>query len=303
MRGVMSDLRFDGRVVIVTGAGAGLGRQHALMFAALGAKVLVNDLGGAKDGSGRSYRASYDVVEEILDLGGEAVPNHDSVENGAAIVASAVKSFGTVDVIINNAGILRDVSFHNMELEDWDLVNRVHLNGSMSVTHAAWPIFRAKGYGRVIMTTSAAGLYGNFGQANYSAAKMGVIGLANTLGEEGAGKGIHVNTIAPLAASRLTEKLLTPEVASLLKPEAVSPLVAWLCHEDCTENKGIFEVGAGYVSKVRLERSKGVCFSPSKRLTADDIKARWSEITDFRESNNPANAMDALRPILERVQQ
>lgn len=298
----MSDLRFDGRVVIVTGAGAGLGRQHALTFAARGAKVVVNDLGGAKDGSGRSYRAAYEVVEEIRALGGEAVANHDSVENGQAIVDIAVKTYGTVDVIINNAGILRDVSFHNMKQEDWDLVTRVHLNGSMSVTHAAWPIFRAKGYGRVIMTTSAAGLYGNFGQANYSAAKMGVIGLANTLGEEGAGKGIHVNTIAPLAASRLTESLLPPEVANLLKPEAVSPLVAWLCHQDCTENKGIFEVGAGYISKVRWQRSQGVCLPSSSGFSAEDIQASWSKITDFSASSHPANAIDALSPILKMVQ-
>ena len=237
----MAERRFDDRVAIVTGAGGGLGRQHALTLAERGCKVVVNDLGGSAHGDGKSSSAADKVVEEIRAMGGEAVANYDSVENGESIVQTALDHFGTVDIVINNAGILRDVSFAKMTKKDWDLVLKVHLEGSMSVTHAAWPIMREKGYGRIIMTTSAAGLYGNFGQANYCAAKLGLAGLANCLAEEGRSKNIHVNTIAPIAASRLTETIMPPNLLENLKPEAVSPLVAWLCHEDCEETKGIFE--------------------------------------------------------------
>lgn len=169
----MSQLRFDGKVVIVTGAGGGLGRSHALLFGSLGARVVVNDLGGGATGGGRSSAAADQVVEEIKRAGGQAVANYDSVENGEAIVKTALEHFGTVDIVVNNAGILRDVSFAKMTQDDWDLILKVHLTGSMSVSHAAWPIMREKGYGRIIMTTSAAGLYGNFGQANYCASQAG----------------------------------------------------------------------------------------------------------------------------------
>jgi len=209
-RGGGGGLRFDGRVAIVTGAGGGLGRSHALMLAARGAKVVVNDLGGSAHGDGKSSSAADKVVDEIRAMGGEAVANYDSVENGTAIVQTALDAFGTVDIVINNAGILRDVSFQKMTQGDWDIVQRVHLNGSMSVSHAAWPIMREKGYGRIVMTTSAAGIYGNFGQANYCAAKLGILGLAHCLAEEGRGKNIFVNTIAPIAASRLTETIMPP---------------------------------------------------------------------------------------------
>src|SRR6185503_1409105 len=196
----MSDqLRYDGKVVIITGAGNGLGRSHALLFGSRGAKVVVNDLGGGHTGEGKSSAAADKVVEEIKALGGEAVANYDSVENGDKIVKTAVDAFGTVDIVINNAGILRDVSFAKMTKEDWDIIQRVHLNGSFSVSYAAWPILREKGYGRIIMTTSAAGIYGNFGQANYSAAKLGILGLGQTLALEGRSKNIHVNTIVPIA--------------------------------------------------------------------------------------------------------
>jgi NAD(P)-dependent dehydrogenase (short-subunit alcohol dehydrogenase family) len=253
-------LRFDGKVVIVTGAGNGLGKSHALMFGARGAKVVVNDLGGNIQGGGKSSVAADKVVEEIKALGGDAVANYDSVEDGDKIVKTALAAFGTVDIVINNAGILRDVSFHKMTKEDWDLIVRVHLNGSFSVSYAAWPIMRDKGYGRIIMTTSAAGIYGNFGQANYSAAKLGILGLGQTLAIEGRSKNIHVNTIAPIAGSRLTETILPPELITALKPEYVSPLVGWLCHEDCKETGSSFEVGAGFVGKLRWERTKGHIF-------------------------------------------
>ncbi len=295
------ELRFDGRVAIVTGAGNGLGRQHALLLASRGAKVVVNDLGGGRHGDGRSSAAADAVVEEIRAAGGEAVANYDSVENGMAIVQTALDAFGTVDIVINNAGILRDISFQKMTQEDWDLVYRVHLKGSMSVSHAAWPIMREKGYGRIIMTTSAAGIYGNFGQANYCAAKLGILGLAHCLAEEGRSKNILVNTIAPLAASRLTETILPPEMLALLKPEYVSPLVAWLCHEDCEDTKGLFEVGAGYIGKLRWERTQGHSFNTRRAMTMDEIAGKWSKITDFTDSEHPSTTNESFGTILANL--
>lgn len=297
----MSSHRFDGRVAIVTGAGNGLGRSHALLLGSLGAKVVVNDLGGGAHGDGKSSTAADKVVEEIRAMGGEAVANYDSVEHGEKIVQTALDAFGTVDIVINNAGILRDVSFAKMTQGDWDLILKVHLTGSMSVTHAAWPIMREKGYGRIIMTTSAAGIYGNFGQANYCAAKLGLVGLAGCLAEEGRAKGIQVNTIAPIAASRLTETVMPPELLANLKPEKVSPLVAWLCHEDCEETKGVFEVGAGYISKLRWERSLGHAFPLTKAFSVDDLAAKWDEVTDFTDAEYPASVNDSFAPILHNI--
>jgi 3-hydroxyacyl-CoA dehydrogenase/3a,7a,12a-trihydroxy-5b-cholest-24-enoyl-CoA hydratase len=297
----MSELRFDGRVAIVTGAGGGLGRQHALTLAARGCKVVVNDLGGSAHGDGKSSSAADKVVDEIRAAGGEAVANYDSVENGAAIVQTAVDNFGTVDIVVNNAGILRDVSFAKMSKAEWDIIQRVHLDGSMSVSHAAWPIMREKGYGRIVMTTSAAGIYGNFGQANYCAAKLGILGLANCLAEEGRSKNIFVNTIAPLAASRLTETIMPPELLKMLQPEAVSPLVAWLCHEDCAETKGLFEVGAGFIAKLRWERTAGYSFANGRAFNIDDVAKRWDRITDFTESTHPTTTTESFAPILDGV--
>ncbi len=297
----MSGLRFDDRVAIVTGAGNGLGRQHALLLGSLGAKVVVNDLGSGAHGEGKSSAAADQVVEEIREAGGEAVANYDSVEEGHAIVKTALDAFGTVDIVINNAGILRDTSFAKMTDEDWDLILKVHLTGSKSVTQAAWPILREKGYGRIIMTTSAAGLYGNFGQANYCAAKLGLLGLAQCLAEEGRSKGIHVNTIAPIAASRLTETVMPAQLLKNLKPEKVSPLVAWLCHENCSETKGVFEVGAGYVAKLRWERTRGYTFPLTKTITVDDIASRWEKITDFTGAEHPGSTHDSVAPILSNI--
>lgn len=297
----MAGLGFDNRVAIVTGAGNGLGRQHALLLGSLGAKVVVNDLGGGAHGDGKSSAAADTVVEEIKALGGDAVANYDSVENGEAIVKTALDTFGTVDIVINNAGILRDTSFAKMTDNDWDIILKVHLTGSKSVTHAAWPVMREKGYGRIIMTTSAAGLYGNFGQANYCAAKLGLHGLAQCLAEEGRSKGIHVNTIAPIAASRLTETILPPEILKNLKPENVSPLVAWLCHEDCEETKGLFEVGAGYVAKLRWERTLGHTFPLGKKFGVDDIARKWEKISDFSHSEHPKSTNDSVAPIIANI--
>ncbi|MDR3417051.1 MAG: SDR family NAD(P)-dependent oxidoreductase, partial [Nevskia sp.] len=294
-------LRYDGKVVIVTGAGNGLGRSHALLFGARGAKVVVNDLGGNIHGGGKSSAAADKVVEEIKALGGDAVANYDSVEDGAKIVQTALDAFGTVDVVINNAGILRDMSFHKMSPEDWDLIQRVHLKGSFAVSHAAWPVMRDKGYGRIVMTTSAAGIYGNFGQANYSAAKLGILGLGNTLAIEGRSKNVHVNTIAPIAGSRLTETVLPPELIAALKPEFVSPLVGWLCHEDCKETGGLFEVGAGYIAKLRWERTRGHCFKLGRAFGPDEVEAQWSKITDFKNAEHPADINESMAPVLSNM--
>ena len=227
-----NELRFDDRVVVVTGAGNGLGRSHALLFASRGAKVVVNDLGGSHTGDGKGTGAADKVVEEIKAAGGEAVANYDSVEDGDKIIQTAMDSYGRVDVVVNNAGILRDVSFAKMTDADWDLVYRVHVRGAYAVTHAAWPHMRDQKYGRIVMTASAAGIYGNFGQANYAMAKLGVVGLANTLALEGHKRNILVNTIAPIAGSRMTETILPKELLDALKPEYVTPLVGYLAHEE-----------------------------------------------------------------------
>lgn len=294
-------LRYEGKVVIVTGAGNGLGKQHALLFGARGAKVVVNDLGGSIHGGGKSSAAADAVVEEIKALGGEAVANYDSVEDGAKIVQTALDTFGTIDIVINNAGILRDSSFQKMTVEDWDLIQRVHLKGSFAVSHAAWPVMRDKGYGRIVMTTSAAGIYGNFGQANYSAAKLGILGLSNTLAIEGRNKNVHCNTIAPIAGSRLTETVLPPELIAALKPESVSPLVGWLCHEDCKETGGLFEVGAGYISKLRWERTRGHSFKLGRAFGPDEVAAQWGKITDFKEAEHPADINQSMAPVLANM--
>ncbi len=208
-----SKLKFDGRVVIVTGAGNGVGRAHALLFGSRGAKVVVNDLGGDAFGGGKSSAAADVVVAEIKEAGGEAVANYDSVEDGDKIVQTAMDTWGRVDVVINNAGILRDVSFQKMTHEDWDLVYRVHVKGSYRVAHAAWPHMREANYGRIVMTASAAGIYGNFGQANYSMAKLGITGLANTLAIEGGRRSSFTSSVAPIAASRLPATVLPMRLA------------------------------------------------------------------------------------------
>src|SRR5580692_12016046 len=253
----MSDLRFDNRVAIVTGAGGGLGRAHAMLLASRGAKVVVNDLGSSTSGGGKSSAAADKVVEEIKAAGGDAVANYDSVEDGAKIVQCALDSFKRIDIVVNNAGILRDTSFPKMTQDNSDLIYKVHVLGSFRVTHAAWNHMRDAGFGRVIMTASAAGIYGNFGQANYSMAKLGLHGFAQTLAIEGRKRGVHVNTIAPIAGSRMTETVLPPDLLAALKPEFVSPLVAYLAHESCEENGSLFEVGGGFVGKLRFERAQG----------------------------------------------
>jgi NAD(P)-dependent dehydrogenase (short-subunit alcohol dehydrogenase family)/acyl dehydratase len=298
----MSDkLRFDNRVAVITGAGGGLGRAYALYFAARGAKVVVNDLGGSFRGEGASTKAADLVVEEIKKLGGSAVANYDSVTDGDKIIQTAISAFGRIDILVNNAGILRDVSFAKMKDQDWDLIYDVHLKGSYKTTKAAWEHMKEQKYGRIIMVTSAAGLYGNFGQTNYSAMKLALVGFANSLAIEGAKLGIKANTIAPLAGSRMTETIMPPDFVKALKPEFVTPLVAFLCHESCDQSGGVFEIGAGWVSKVRWQRTKGHLFEPSK-LTPEAIRDSFEKITDWTSATYPTSGSETFNVIMGQLQ-
>ncbi|XP_049627347.1 peroxisomal multifunctional enzyme type 2 [Suncus etruscus] len=293
-------LRFDGRVVLVTGAGGGLGRAYALAFAERGASVVVNDLGGDMKGVGKGSSAADKVVEEIRRKGGKAVANYDSVEAGEKLVKTALDAFGRIDVVINNAGILRDRSFSRISDEDWDIIHRVHLRGSFLVTRAAWDHMKKQKFGRIIMTSSASGIYGNFGQANYSAAKLGLLGLSNTLAVEGSKNNIHCNTIAPTAGSRLTQNILPGDLLDALKPEYVSPLVLWLCHESCEENGGLFEVGAGWIGKLRWERTLGaIARQKNQPMTPEAVKANWMKICDFDDASKPKTIQESMSGLVE----
>ncbi|MGW4532396.1 SDR family oxidoreductase [Nocardia sp. NPDC004340] len=280
------------RVIIVTGAGGGLGREYALLLAREGAQVVVNDLGGARDGSGSGHNMADAVVEEIRAAGGTAVANYDSVatEEGAkALVQTAIDSFGAVHGIVNNAGILRDMSFVKMTPEAFESVQRVHLFGSFYVTHAAWPHFREQGFGRVVMATSTSGLYGNFGQANYGAAKMGLVGMMNTLAIEGRKYDITVNAVAPMAATRMTADIASEAMLEKLPPAQVAPIVAHLMGEDCTDSGMVLVVGGGSVQRAQLFANKPVFFSEVPSV--DQVRENWSRITDMSDAQpgvNPA---------------
>lgn len=275
----MSELGFDGKVAIITGAGGGLGRQHALLLASRGALVVVNDLGGAVDGTGADASAAQKVVDEIKAAGGEAVADHNSVatvEGGAAIVQTALDTFDRVDIVVNNAGILRDKSFHNQTPDLVDAVIDVHLKGAFNVTRPAFVKMREQGYGRIVNTSSSAGIFGNFGQTNYGAAKMGLVGLSNVLAVEGAKYNIKANSIAPLAFTRMTEDLLGP-VGEKLGPEFVAPLVTYLAHESCEPTGRVFSVGGGRVAEVIIGETQGYF---DAGLTPESVAANWAAITD-----------------------
>jgi len=270
------------RVIAVTGAGGGLGREYALTLAREGASVVVNDLGGARDGTGAGHSMADQVVAEITAAGGRAVANYDSVadaDGAEGIVGTAINEFGKIDGVVSNAGILRDGTFHKMTYENWDSVLKVHLYGGYNVIRAAWPHFREQGFGRIVVATSTSGLFGNFGQANYSAAKLGLVGLINTLAQEGAKYDIKANAVAPIAATRMTEDILPPEVFKKLTPEYVAPVVAYLCTEEVPDTASVFIVGGGKVQRAALFQNEGVTFDSVPSV--DDVAAQWSTIDDL----------------------
>ncbi len=284
----MSDLGFDGKVAIITGAGGGLGRQHALLLASRGALLVINDLGGAVDGTGSDKGAAERVVDEIKAAGGEAVANTSSVstpQGGAEIVQTAIDTYGRVDIVINNAGILRDKAFHNMGPDLVNPVLDVHLKGAFHVTQPAWVHMREQGYGRIISTSSAAGVFGNFGQANYGAAKMGLVGFTRVLAIEGAKYNIKANVIAPLALTRMTENLMGA-FGDKLDPGLVSPIVTYLAHEDCPVSGQLFSVGGGRVAQVFIAETQGYFKAD---LQPEDLRDNWATVTDRNGYGVPSN--------------
>lgn len=300
----MQEIRFNDRVAVITGAGNGLGRSHALFFASRGAKVVVNDLGGTVAGTGGSHTAADAVVNEIKAAGGQAVANYDSVateEGGRNIIKTALDAFGTVDILINNAGNVRDKTLAKMDLADFRALVDVHLMGAVYCTHAAWPVMRDKNFGRIVVTSSAAGLYGNHGHTNYGAAKMAVIGFMNALKEEGRKHNITVHAIAPIAQTRMTEAVTAPQIAPLIKPAFVTAAVAWLCAPENEATGHIIEAGAGYYAKVEVHEARGAVFGPETIPTPEQIRDRYAEISDMSQATAFTNASEALRKVFRLV--
>lgn len=296
----MTDLGFDGKVAIVTGAGNGLGRQHAVLLASRGARVVVNDLGGSVDGTGADSTPAGQVAKQITEAGGEAIANYDSVvspEGGRAIVAAATDAFGRVDIVVNNAGILRDKAFHNLTPELLDPVLDVHLRGTIWVTKPAFDKMREQGFGRIVNTSSAAGLFGNFGQTNYGAAKMGIVGFTRVLAQEGARHNICVNAIAPMARTRMTEQLLGG-AAEKLDPALVSPVVGYLCHESCQLTSKIFSVGGGRVAEIFIGVTKG-WHDPA--LDMEKVRDHLEQICNRDGFIEPAQANDEIALLMEAL--
>jgi NAD(P)-dependent dehydrogenase (short-subunit alcohol dehydrogenase family) len=277
----MSDIRFDGKVAIVTGAGGGLGRQHALELARRGAKVVVNDLGGSMDGSGGGSDSAKAVVEEIKALGGEAIANGSSVTDDAGVermVKDAMDHWGRIDILIANAGVLRDKSFSKMTIDDFEFVLGVHLMGTVKPTKAVWEIMKEQNFGRIVCTTSSSGLYGNFGQSNYGAAKLGIIGFMNTIKLEGQKNNVHINAVSPVAATRMTENLMPPAMLEKLKPEYVTPGVVYLCSDEAPTG-AILTAGAGCFALSRIVETEGVYLGEGG-LSAEEVRDNWAKITD-----------------------
>jgi NAD(P)-dependent dehydrogenase (short-subunit alcohol dehydrogenase family) len=290
-------IRFDKRVAIVTGAGAGLGRSYALELAARGASVVVNDPGIFPDGSSRALK----VAEEIREQGGHAVSNCDSVadrDSAGKIVGCAMDHFGRLDILINNAGILKDKSFLKMTLDDFEEVLRVHLLGTVYLTKSAFPIMQNAKYGRILLTTSTAGLYGNFGQTNYAAAKLGLVGLMNALKLEGAKYDITVNTIAPIAATGMAGGTFPEELAALIKPERVASMALYLVSEQCRTTGGILSAGGGYYSSIQMSEGSGVRFEPGATVTVEQIAERFPEIISMKDARCYENATENVLHIL-----
>lgn len=295
---------FEGKTAVITGAGRGLGRIYAIELAKLGAKVVINDF--TPPGSNEPSPAD-EVVKEIIKTGGYAVANYSNVateEGGAEIIKTAMTEFGSLDILINNAGIISDKSFLKMDTESWERVLDVHLSGAYNVTKPAFAIMKEKGFGRIVFTSSAAALFGNFGQTNYCSAKMGLIGFMNSLRLESEKYNIHVNAVAPLAKSQMTENLLPPEILDKMQPELVAPLVIFLCSDRINESGGIYNAGFGYFNKVMISSGKG-CFIGSEKgqITPEDIEKNWGKITDMADSKGYKDIggfmMDILGTILK----
>ena len=297
----MSEIRFDDRVAVITGAGGGLGRTYALEFARRGAKVVVNDLGGAADGSGASTSMADQVVKEITEAGGTAVSNYDSVatpEGGEAIIQTALDNFGQVDIVVNNAGILRDKSFMKLTPEELEIVLDVHLKGAFFVSQPAFRSMKERNYGRFVHTASAAGIFGNFGQTNYGAAKMGLVGLSNVMAVEGAKNNIKSNVIAPIARTRLTEDLLGP-MAEHVKPECVTPLTVYLCSEDCDVTHSIYSVGGGRFARIFIGMGQGWIKGVGAEASVEEIAANWDAIHSDANYVIPDSIADEMKALLE----
>ena len=297
-------IRFDDRVAIVTGAGAGLGRSHAMLLASRGAKVVVNDPGGAVDGRGGQHAVADKVVDEIKAAGGEAVASYDSVADMASaqrIVDTAVNTWGRCDILVNNAGILRDKAFVNMTIDDFEFTVQVHFMGTVYCTKAAWPIMRKQQYGRIVVTTSGSGTVGNFGQSNYGAAKMAVNGLINVLRLEGAKYNVLCNAISPSARTRMTEDLIPPHIAVFMKPELVSPAVAWLCSEECDASGEIIAATAGNYARVQYFQTAGVQFDPDEPVTVEMVAEKIGQIRDLSKAKPYTGLMGTVEQGLRRM--
>jgi NAD(P)-dependent dehydrogenase (short-subunit alcohol dehydrogenase family) len=294
----MADLGYDGKVAIITGAGGGLGREHALLLASRGAQVVVNDLGGSVSGEGGGDESlAATTAKELEDLGGVAVPDTNSVatpEGGEALVDTAIEAFGRVDIVINNAGILRDKTFHNMTAEFLEPVIDVHLKGAFFVTRPAWVKMREQGYGRIVNTSSNSGILGNFGQSNYGAAKMGLVGLTRVLAAEGARYNIKVNALAPVARTRMTEELLGP-LAEKLDPRLVSPIVAWLVHEDCPVTGEIYSAAGGRIARFFIGMTSGY-YNPE--LSLEDVRDNFDQIRSEEGYTVPSGPGDEFAQLL-----
>jgi NAD(P)-dependent dehydrogenase (short-subunit alcohol dehydrogenase family) len=299
----MSEIRFDDRVAVITGAGGGLGRTYALEFGKRGGKVVVNDLGGAADGSGGGTSMADQVVKEITEAGGTAVANYDSVatpEGGESIIQTALDNFGQVDIVVNNAGILRDKSFAKLTPAELEIVLDVHLKGAFFVSQPAFRAMKERNYGRFVHTSSAAGLMGNFGQTNYGAAKMGLVGLSNVLAVEGAKNNIKSNVIAPIALTRMTEDLLGP-LAEHVTPECITPLTVYLCSEECEITHSIYSVGGGRYARLFIGMGQGWIKSPGEPASVEEIAANWEQIHSDEGYSIPSSIADETRVLIEAL--
>ena len=295
-------IRFDDKVAIVTGAGGGIGKEHALELARRGAKVVVNDLGGSVDGSGASDAAN-EVVDIIKSEGGEAISNGASVTDLQAVKAmvnQTMDEWGRIDILVNNAGILRDKSFHKVTLDDFDLVMDVHFQGSLNCTHTIYPIMREQEYGRIIFTSSASGVFGNFGQTNYGSAKMAMIGLMNTLKIEGQNKNVFTNSITPVAYTRMTESLIPEDFGKNLQSEYITPAVIYLAGEDAP-NGTIISAGAGVFSRIFIHETMGVSLGMGEDMTPENIQANWDKISDMTDARALQNGGEQTMKFFELI--